>query len=207
MSGAGKRICLGAFAGAHGVKGDAKIKIFTEEPESIAAYGPVETEDGERRFTFKLVRVLKPGLILVRAPEIESREDAAALSGVKLYIDRALLPEPEEDEFYLDDLVGLRAFDETGAELGSVSAVYNFGASDILELKDVPGRKGTVMIPFLRETVPDVDLAAGCITVAAEALTELEATANSGPTLSDETGEIVSDDIEVDLDAMREEDS
>lgn len=202
-----KRICLGAFAGAHGVKGDAKVKSFTEHPESIAAYGPVETEDGERRFTFELVRVLKPGLVLVRAPEIQSREDAAALSGTRLYIDRARLPEPQEDEFYLDDLVGLAAFDESGAELGSVSAVYNFGAGDILELKDVPGRKGTVMIPFLRATVPQVDIAAGRLAIAAEALSELEASAKSGPTLSEETGDIVSDDMEVDLDAMRAVDS
>lgn len=204
---ADKRICIGAFAGAHGVRGDAKIKTFTEDPASVAAYGPVETEDGARRFSLKIIRVLKPGLVLARAPEIESREDAAALSGKRLFIDRARLPQAEEDEFYLDDLIGLHAFDETGAELGEVCAVYDFGAGDIIELENVPGRKGKVMIPFLRKTVPAVDLAAGRITIAADALEETEASEKDGPSLSDETGEIVSDDIVVDLDAMREEDS
>ena len=104
-----KRVCLGAFAGAFGVKGDVKVKAFTETPENIAAYGPVETEDGARRFTLEIVRSVKPGLLLVRAPEIESREDAESMKGVRFYVDRDCLPAPGEDEFYIEDLVGLKS--------------------------------------------------------------------------------------------------
>lgn len=207
MTGA-KRICLGAFAGAHGVRGEAKVKSFTETPEKIAAYGPVTTEDGARSFTLEIVRLLKPDLVLVRAPEIESREDAAALSGTKLYVTRAALPAPEDGAFYIEDLVGLPAFTEDGAPSGRVAAVHNFGAGAILELEEVPGRKGGVMIAFRRETFPHIDLAAGRLTLAAAALAEEAAEPDSEmPTISDDTGEIVSDDIAVDLDAMREEDA
>ena len=196
------RACLGAFAGAHGVKGDAKIKTFTETPEGIAAYGPVETEDGKRRFTLKIVKVLKDDLVIVRAPEIGSREDAESLKGVRIYVDRAALPPPEEDEFYLDDLVGLKAFDEAGAPLGAVKAVYNFGAGDMLELKDIPGVNGLRLVPFTKAAVPAIDLAAGRIAVARAAIE-----AQNEPAIDDETGQIVSDDLGVNLDAMRQEDS
>lgn len=197
----GKRICLGAFAGAHGVRGEAKVKCFTEAPQNIAAYGAVTSEDGKRSFSLKVVRILKPDLVLVRAPEIAGREDAQALAGMRLYVDRAALPATGKDEFYFEDLIGLEAFTEDGAPAGRVAAVHNFGAGDILELDDIPGRKGGAMIAFTRALVPEIDLAAGRIIVAALAEDE------PLPSLSDETGEIVSDDIAVDLDAMREEDA
>ena len=197
-----KRICLGAFAGAHGVKGDAKIKTFTESPEGIAAYGAVETEDGARRFTLKVVKTLTDGFVIARAPEIASREDALSLKGQRLYVDRDVLPAPEDDEFYLDDLVGLNAFDETGAPLGTVNAVYNFGASDLLEMKDIPGVKGLRLIPFTKEAVPDVSLKDGRIT-----LDRAHLDLANEPLVRNEDGQIISDDIDVDLDAMRQEDS
>lgn len=200
-----RRVCLGAFAGAHGVNGDAKIKTFTEKPENIAAYGPVETEDGKRTFTFNIAKVLKGGLVIVRAPEIASREDAESLKGVRLYVDRNALPEPDEDEFYLDDLVGLTALGETGAPMGFVKAVYNFGAGDVIELSDIPGVKGVKLIPFTRRAVPGVDIEGGKILVSAGALENASGGAN--PIISDETGEIVSDDLDVLLAAMREEDA
>ena len=161
------RVCLGAFAGAHGVKGDAKIKTFTEEPGGVAAYGPVETEDGARTFTLRVVKILTDGFVIARAPELASREDALSLKGVRLYVDRAKLPAPtEEDEFYLDDLVGLAAYDEAGAPLGEVKAVHNFGAGDMLELFKIPGMKGLRLVPFTKEAVPDIDLEAGRVTIA-----------------------------------------
>lgn len=208
MTGKARRVCLGAFAGAHGVKGDAKVKTFTAEPESVAAYGPVQTEDGGRTFTLRFIRMLKPGLALVSAPEIASREDAAALAGTRLYVDRDALPAPgDEDEFYMDDLVGLTAVDETGAEAGRVAAVHNFGAGDILELNGVPGVKQALMIPFTKEAVPGVDLGAGTIAVARAALDAAAGKESGEIILSDDTGEIVSDDLEATLAAMREEDA
>ncbi len=159
------RICLGAFAGAHGVRGEAKVKCFTEELNNIAAYGPVETEDRKRQFTLTVIRSLKAGFVLVRAPQIQSREDAEALKGVRFYVTRDKLPAPDEDEFYLNDLVGLDAMDEAGVPLGAVNAVYNFGAGDVIELMGVPGLKGMRLVRFTRQNVPGVDIAAGKITV------------------------------------------
>lgn len=130
-----KRVCLGAVAGAHGVKGDLRIKSFTDIPENVAAYGPVTSEDGKRRFTLKVIRTQQSSVVIARAAEVADRDDAQSLKGVRLYVERSVLPAPEEDEFYLDDLVGLEAVDETGAPLGRVSAVYNFGAGDLIELK------------------------------------------------------------------------
>lgn len=174
-----KRVCLGAFAGAHGVKGDVKIKAFTQKPEAIAAYGPVETECGAR-FTLSVIRVLKDDQVLARAPEIKSREDTIALKGERFYVDRQALPPPDEDEFYLDDLVGLIAFDETGAPMGAVKAVYNFGAGDVIELMDIPGIDGPRLVAFTKESVPGVDLDAGRITVRRDAvdIAEEESTAD-----------------------------
>ncbi len=196
------RICLGAFAGAHGVKGDVKIKTFTETPEGVADYGPVTTEDGARVFTLSVVKVLNDGFVIARAPELTSREDAQGLKGARFYVDRGVLPAPGDDEFYLDDLVGLAAFDEKDAPLGVVKAVYNFGADDLLELGGIPGVKGVRLVPFTKEAVPAVDTGAGRVTVSRDFL-DLE----SEPTLRNEDGQIVSDDLDVDLDAMRQEDS
>lgn len=211
MSGT-KRICVGAFAGAHGVRGEAKVKCFTASSEDIAAYGPVTTEDG-RRFTLEVVRLIKADMALVRAPEIASREDAAALAGARLYVDRAALPEiEEEDEFYIEDLVGLAAFTEDGAPAGRVRAVYNFGAGDILELEDVPGIKTAPMIPFTRTAVPEIDLARGRLTVAGAFLAEADDEAERGEEdkssiLRDDTGDLASSDLEADIEAMRQEDA
>jgi 16S rRNA processing protein RimM len=170
---AARRICLGAFAGAHGVKGEIKAKAFTETEEGVARYGPVESEDGERRFTLTFIRALKPGLALVRAGEIRTREEAAALSGVRFYVERAKLADTTEDEFYIEDLVGLAARDDTGAPLGRVAAVHNFGAGHVIELKGSPDGSGAIMVPFTREAVPGVDLEAGFITIASAALDEV----------------------------------
>ncbi len=177
------RVCLGAFAGAHGVKGAAQIKTFTEDSENISAYGPVETEDGKRQFTLTFIRVLKPSLVLVQAPEIVSREDAQALKGQRIYVDKARLPPPEPDAFYHDDLVGLLAHDENDEPLGSVRAVYNFGAGDLLELENIPGINGVRLIPFTQQTVPLVNLEAKQITVLRAAV-EIDM---ADPTASDES--------------------
>jgi 16S rRNA processing protein RimM len=163
-----KRVCLGAFAGAHGVKGEFKVKTFTETPENVAVYGPLESEDGSRRFSLRLVRILKSDLVIATAAEIESREEAAALAGTRLYVDRAVLPEADEDEFYLEDLVGLEARGEDGRRLGVVTALHNFGAGDIVEVKLDGG--GPLLLPFTKETVPEIDVDAGRIVIAEAAL-------------------------------------
>ncbi|NHK28047.1 16S rRNA processing protein RimM [Parvularcula flava] len=159
-----KMICVGTFAGAHGVRGEAKLRAFTEVPVDAVGYGPVSTEDG-RRFTLKLVREAKPGLLVVRCPEIADREAAQALGGTKLFVPRDCLPPPDEDEFYYEDLVGLAAFTSDGSSFGRVKAVVNYGACDLLELMNVPGEKTAVLIPFTKEAVPQIDFAGGRITI------------------------------------------
>lgn len=166
------RICLGAFAGAHGVKGEAKVKTFTASEDAISRYGAVESEDRRRRFTLRFIRVVKPGLALVAAPEIASREDAAALAGTRLYVDRARLPDADEDEFYIEDLVGLAAAADDGAPLGKVIALHNFGAGDIVEIR---GDDGALMVPFTLAAIPEVDIARGRIIIARAALAEIDA--------------------------------
>lgn len=157
-----KRVCIGAIAGAHGVRGVVRVKPFTEQPESVTAYAPVTDESGARTFDLRYVGLAK-GAVLVQIDGVRDRGGAEALKGVRLYVPRSSLPEPEEEEFYHADLIGLLAVDAAGAELGRVRAVEDYGAGDLLEVELTSGR--SVMVPFTREAVPEVDLAAGRLVV------------------------------------------
>ncbi len=158
------RLCLGAIAGAHGVRGDVRLKTFTEDPLDIAAYGPLSSEDGKRRFEIAKLREAKDHVVATVAG-IATREEALALKGTRLYVDRDRLPEPEdEDTWYHADLIGLEARLEDGSALGVIKAVQDYGAGDLLEIELTAG--GTpVLIPFTSETVPTVDISAGTVTV------------------------------------------
>ena len=155
------RVCVGAVAGAFGVRGEVRLKSFTAEPDAIAAYGPLQTEDGARFFEVTLTRPVKGGYA-ARLSGVTSKEDADALRGTRLYIDRAGLPAPEEEEFYHADLIGLAVHDTGGALLGHVKSVQNHGASDLLELR-LPDSSQTVLLPFTKAIVPTIDLAGGRI--------------------------------------------
>ncbi|MFT3688029.1 ribosome maturation factor RimM [Paenirhodobacter sp.] len=152
------RVCVGAIAGAFGVKGEVRLKSFCSTPEDIAAYGPLWTEDGARSFTVTLTRPVTGGLG-ARLSGVATKEDGDALRGVTLWADRTRLPSLPDDEFYHADLIGMEVFDTGGAPLGKVRAIQNFGASDILEIF-VPGRRTTLLLPFTRAVVPTVDLKA-----------------------------------------------
>lgn len=162
MSDEGKsRICLGAVAGAFGVRGEVRIKPFTSAPEDVAAYGPVETEDRSRRFEIRVTGAIKGGLA-ARLSGVSSREEAEALKGARFYVDRSALPDPgEEEEYYHADLIGLLVEDLRGEEIGRVVAVWDFGAGDVLEIRR-SGAKNA-FLPFTREMAPHVDLAGGLI--------------------------------------------
>ncbi len=158
------RVCLGAIAGAHGVRGQVKIKSFTEDPSDLTAYGPLGDEAGGRRFEIAVTGQAK-GLLLARIVGVADREAAQALRGVRLYVDRAALPEPEEAEaFYHADLIGLAAEDAQGEPLGRVAAVENYGAGDFLEIERPEGE--ALLVPFTQAAVPLVDLEAGRVVVA-----------------------------------------
>lgn len=155
-----KRVCLGQVLGAHGVKGEVRIRTFTESPEAIAAYGPLRDGPGARGFAILSVRPGKNALI-ARIEGVASREDAEALKGVELWADRAALPEEiEEGSYYHADLIGLVAINADGAALGQVVAVHDFGAGDLLEVRPATGGE-TVLVPFTERIVPDIDLDAG----------------------------------------------
>lgn len=153
------RVCVGQFAAAHGVRGLVKLRSFTEDPAAIGGYGPFADESGRR--TFKLRLLSAAGELWVAQVEgVATREAAEALKGVRLYVDRDRLPEPEdEDEFYYADLIGLRAETVSGEDLGTVRAVHDFGAGVMLEVVLPTGRG--VMVPFTREAVPVVDVKGG----------------------------------------------
>jgi len=152
----GARVCVGAIAGAFGVRGEVRLKSFTAEPEAIATYGPLATEDGKHSFDVTLTGQTGNALV-ARLSGIPDKETADALRGTRLYVDRARLPEPDEDEYYHADLIGMDVFDAGGTPLGKVKAVHNHGASDLLEIA-VPQGGETVLLPFTRDVVPTVDL-------------------------------------------------
>jgi 16S rRNA processing protein RimM len=156
-------ICVGAIAGAFGVAGEVRLKSFCSEPTDIAAYGPLLSEDGSRDYHITLTRPVAGGLG-ARIKGVSTKEQADALRGTSLYVPRDRLPKLPDDEFYHADLIGLSAFDPGGAELGKVTAVYNHGAGDILEISPA-GHKSALLLPFTMAIVPNVDLAARRIVV------------------------------------------
>lgn len=154
---------LGEIGRPQGLQGEVRIRSFTAEPGAIADYGPLEDETGTRLFEIESLRVT-PKALTARLKGVESRGQAEALTGTKLYVPRSRLPEREEDEWYHSDLIGSAALDPDGAAIGTVIAVHNFGAGDLLEIRPASGA-ATVLMPFTRETVPEVDVEGGWLKV------------------------------------------
>ena len=161
-------ILVGAITGAHGVKGEVKVKSFTAEPASIAAYGPLFDESGRRRFDLSLSgKTGETGkdVLVGHIQGVADRNAAEALKGQRLYVARDQLPAGDDpDEFYLADLIGLAVLDAAGASLGRVVDVANYGAGDVLMVEG--GAKGAFDLPFAKAFVPKIDLAAKVLTVA-----------------------------------------
>lgn len=157
--GNGDLIQVGRVAGAFGVRGEVRITSFTADPLALLDYGTLTREDGSPALTLSSGRAAKGGIV-ARAAEVETREQAEALRGLKLFIPRAALPAPDEDEFYITDLIGLSVVTAQGEPLGVVRSVQDFGAGDLLEVAPVDGG-ATWYLPFTREAVPDVRIAAG----------------------------------------------
>lgn len=149
---------VGVITGVRGIKGEVRIKSFTEVPEDVAAYGPVFDKTGAKRFELRVLGVQK-GLVLARIKGVEDRNAAEALKRTELFVDRDQLPPPDEDEFYHADLEGLRAVTVKGDGLGRVRGVFEFGAGPVLELD------GGLMVPFTKAAVPVIDFEAGSVTI------------------------------------------
>jgi len=158
------RVCLGQIGAAHGLRGKVRLHSFTTDPAAINGYGPLETEDG-RVFEIERLRPAKDHF-LASFSGIRDRTTAETLVNLKLYVPRERLPATTEtDEFYHADLIGLAVVDPAGKNLGSVVAIHNFGAGDLIEVRPDVGNR-TELVPFDATHVPTVDVAAGRIVVA-----------------------------------------
>jgi 16S rRNA processing protein RimM len=159
-----ERICVAQIGGAHGIRGEVKLKSFTSDPMAVKDYGPLTTEDGTASFEIEAVRPAK-GHLVARFRGVHDRNAAEQLTNLKLFVPRERLAPPGTDEFYHADLIGLSAVTADGTDVGTIVAVHDFGAGDILELRPAAG--GTsIMLLFSDAFVPDVDIAGGRITIA-----------------------------------------
>jgi 16S rRNA processing protein RimM len=156
-------VLLAVVLGAHGLKGEVRVKTFTETPERLGAYGPLHAADG-RVFTLEHRRPDKDSETIAAFAEIRDREAAEALKGTELYVARAVLPDAAGDEFYHADLIGLLAQDKEGRRIGKVQSVQNYGAGDVLAIASDTGDE--ILLAFTRDNVPEIDLKAGRLIVA-----------------------------------------
>ena len=158
------RILLGQIGAAHGIKGEVRIAAHTADPMSIGSYGPLHTDRPGLTITISKLRVQKT-VVVAQLKGIADRNAAEQLNGVSLFVDRSKLPEPDdEDDFYHADLLGLDARLESGVSIGTVSALPNFGAGDLIEIRD--GQSGdTFLFPFTKAVVPHIHVADGYLTI------------------------------------------
>jgi 16S rRNA processing protein RimM len=159
-----QRICVARLGAAHGVRGEVRLWSFTAEPAAVVDYGPFETADG-RAIEIETLRPAKD-FFVARLKGVADRNAAEALRNVELFVPRTRLPAPaDNDEFYHADLIGLAVVDAAGVPLGTVVALHNFGAGDIVEVRRADAND-TVMLPFTQDAVPEIDVAGGRIVVA-----------------------------------------
>jgi 16S rRNA processing protein RimM len=157
-------VLMGRIGAAHGIRGEVRIQSFTEDPLAITDYSPFLTDRAGLSIAISKARPGK-GVIIARLEGVTDRSAAEQLNGVGLFVPRTRLPSVEDvDEFYHTDLIGLEARREDGSIMGDVMAVLNYGAGDILEIRDTDG--STTLFPFNREFVPRIDLKEGFLTIA-----------------------------------------
>lgn len=154
---------IGVVGAPHGVRGEARVKTFTEDPTSLSAYGPLATKDG-RMLAVSSLRLLKGDMVVARFKGVDTREAVEALTGHALFAPREAMPAPDDDEFYHADLIGLRVETASGETIGEVTTVQNFGADDLVEVR-LSGSRRTVYLPFTKAVVPVIDFTGGRIVV------------------------------------------
>lgn len=154
---------VGEIGAPQGLKGEVRLRSYTQEPQAIADYGPLQDETGDRSFEIEALRAT-PKALIARLKGVATRDAAAALTGTKLYVLRSRLPAREEGEWYYADLIGLAVVDDKGAKLGTVAAIHNFGAGDIVEIRPVEGGPDLLVL-FTEATVPEIDIEGGRLTV------------------------------------------
>jgi 16S rRNA processing protein RimM len=163
-------ILVAQVGGAFGVRGEVRITAFTQNPLSLVDYRDLMRDDGSPGLTLLAARAAKAGVV-ARVKDITTPEQADALRGLRLYVPRDRLPETDEDEFYLADLIGLAAINLDGAAVGRIKAVNNFGADDLLEIEPDDGGQA-FWLAFTRETAPEVDIDGGRVVIVRPVETE-----------------------------------
>ena len=156
------RVLLGEIGAAQGLKGEVRLRSYTQDPAAIARYGALDDEHGGK-IEIESLRVT-PKALIARIKGVTTRNAAEALNGTKLYVARSRLPKRDEEEWFHSDLIGLSAVDDQGEPVGTVVAVQNFGAGDLIEVKPAKGGP-TVLVPFTREAFPEVDVEGGRLTL------------------------------------------
>lgn len=156
-------VCVARIGAAHGVRGAVKLWTFTEDPFAIRRYGPLLSKDGKRQFEVATAREAKDHLVATFTG-VTTRDEAERLNGIELYVPRDKLPATDADEYYHTDLIGLAAVTTDGEALGRVLAIHNFGAGDIIEIAPLMGT--TLLLPFSKAVVPEVDIAGGRVVIA-----------------------------------------
>lgn len=152
-------VCVAEITAAHGVRGQVKIRSFTQKAEDFASFGALSDAAGRKAFTVKIAGKVKD-FFLASIDGVTDRTTADSLRGTKLFVDRSLFPETDEDEFYITDLVGLTARTGDGEILGRIKGVYNFGAGDMIEIENM-----AEYLPFSKTVFPEVDVRGGFATV------------------------------------------
>ena len=155
---------MGVFGAPQGVRGQIRVKSHTRDAMTIGGYGPLTDAARSRDFVFEFIRHVRDDIVVASLRGVDTREAAAALTGVEIFARRDQLPRPSEDEFYYDDLVGLEAVDASGARLGRVVSLMNYGAGDILEIEPESGGE-TLLMPFTRAVAPTIDFESGRIVI------------------------------------------
>lgn len=155
------RILMGRIGAAHGIKGEVRITAFTEDPLAIADYDPLETD--RKGLTVSIARArLAKNVVIASLKGVTDRNEAEKLNGVSLYVGRDRLDEPDEDEFYHADLIGLEVRQPDGSSLGTITAIENFGSDDLLDVRLAETRK-SIYLPFTKAVVPEIHVAKGYI--------------------------------------------
>ena len=153
---------MGVVIGAHGIKGDIKIKSFTSTQEHLCNYGTLTDITGTNNYELKIKKIMKNYLI-GKLPEINCRNEAEKVKGLEFYLHKEKLPKTLDNEYYYSDLIGLKVYLENRGRFGEVLGIHNFGAGDILEIQSLKGKK--ILIPFTEEVVPEINLRLEAITI------------------------------------------
>ncbi len=156
-------ICIGKIVSAHGIKGAFKIKSYTEKPRDLAKYSPLYNKSGEKQLKMNVISSNKD-MLIATMDDVKTRNEAEKLKGKELYIHRDILPETDEEEFYYEDLVGLKVLLEDGEEFGSIIAIHNHGGGDVAEIK-LKVSNSTELFAFTKEIFPTIAVKKGHVTL------------------------------------------